>query len=149
MGGKELPTLNPEFERELDSFTRTSYFVLDTGTMPAGTSEQQLEKSKEENFPYADIANQANQRYNQFVSAKASITISGDFSLRAGDAIFLDVPKLESEQTTTVDPTDGGLYIITELCHFISTKGTFTKLNLVRDSFGRSGNHTLNRTGVA
>ena len=149
MGGKELPTLNPEFEKELDSFTRTSYFVLDTGTMPAGTSEQQLEKSKEENFPYADISNQANQRYNQFVSAKASITISGDFSLRAGDAIFLDVPKLESEQTTTIDPTDGGLYIITELCHFISTKGTFTKLNLVRDSFGRSGNHTLNRTGVA
>ena len=104
MGGKELPTLNPEFDRELDSFTRTSYFVLDTGTMPAGTSEQQLEKSKEENFPYDDIANQANQRYNQFVS---------------------------------------------ELCHFISTKGTFTKLNLVRDSFGRSGNHTVNRTGVA
>ena len=72
------------------------------------------------------------------MSAKASITISGDFSLRAGDAIFLDVPKLESEQTTTVDPTDGGLYIITDLCHYITVKESYTKLSLARDSYGRT-----------
>ena len=132
-------------------FTRTTYYVLDTGTIPVGTTEQQLKKSKEENFVYKDIVNQSTMRYNQFFSAKASITIAGDFSLHAGDAIFLDVPKLEEQQTENINSTDGGLYIITDLCHLISPNGTYTKLNLVRDSFGRKGNHisdSVNLQGV-
>ena len=141
LGGKEFPKLNEEFDTE-KPFTRTTYYVLDTGTIPSGGTEDQLKKSKEENFIYGDIANQATMRYNQFFSFKSSITISGDFSLHAGDAIFLDVPRLEAEQTKKIDTTDGGLYIITDLCHFISPQGTFTKLNLIRDSFGRSGNHS-------
>ena len=31
----------------------------------------------------------------------------------------------------------GGNYIIADLCHYVSAKHTLTKLNLVRDSFGR------------
>ena len=71
--------------------------------------------------------------------------------MHAGDAIFLDVPKLEEQQTENINSTDGGLYIITDLCHLISPDGTYTKLNLVRDSFGRKGNHisdSVNLQGV-
>jgi len=141
--GKELPTLNPEFNRTGNNkdFSRTTYYLLDKGTLPSGGIQQQIEKSKEENFEYKNILNQAIMRYNQLYSIKTTITIPGDFSLHAGDAIFIDAPELATE-TTDVSKENGGLYIIADLCHYISPKETYTKLNLVRDSFGRIGNHT-------
>jgi hypothetical protein len=143
LGGKELPVLNPEFNRtgQNKDFSRTTYMLLDKGTLPTGDTKQQVEKSKEENFEPKDILNQAIMRYNQLYSIKTTITIAGDFSLHAGDAIFMDAPELAPE-TKDVSKENGGLYIIADLCHYISTKETYTKLNLVRDSFGRIGNHT-------
>ena len=38
-----------------------------------------------------------------------------------------------------VNKEEGGLYLITDLCHFITAKETYTKLVLTRDSFGRVG----------
>ena len=143
-GGKELPKLNPEFNRiePGKDFSRTTYMLVDTGTLPEGNTKQQIEKSKEVNFDSKKILNQAIMRYNQLYSIKTTITIPGDFSLHAGDAIFIDNPSLTDEKTQGVDREFGGLYIIADLCHYVSTQETFTKLNLVRDSFGRIGNHT-------
>jgi hypothetical protein len=143
LGGKELPVLNPEFNRTgaNKDFSRTTYYLLDKGTLPSGNTDQQISKSTEENFEYKNILNQAIMRYNQLYSAKTTITIPGDFSLHAGDAIFIDAPELATE-TKDVSKENGGLYIIADLCHYISPKETYTKLNLVRDSFGRTGNHT-------
>ena len=143
LAGKELPALNKEFEREGKNkdFSRTTYYLLDTGTLPSGSTKQQLQKSKEENFEYKNILNQSIMRYGQLFSMKTTITIPGDFSLSAGDVVFLDAPELSSE-SERVNKEYGGLYIIADLCHFITPKGTHTKLNLVRDSFGRKGNHT-------
>jgi hypothetical protein len=143
LGGKELPVLNPEFNRTgaNKDFSRTTYYLLDKGTLPSGSTEQQISKSAEENFEYKNILNQAIMRYNQLYSIKTTITIPGDFSLHAGDAIFIDAPELATE-TKDVSKENGGLYIIADLCHYISPKETYTKLNLVRDSFGRIGNHT-------
>jgi hypothetical protein len=143
LGGKELPVLNPEFNRtgQNKDFSRTTYMLLDKGSLPTGDTKQQIEKSREENFEPKDILNQAIMRYNQLYSIKTTITIAGDFSLHAGDAIFMDAPELTPE-TKDVSKENGGLYIIADLCHYISPKETYTKLNLVRDSFGRIGNHT-------
>ena len=147
-GGKKLPTMNKDFDREGDkkNFSRTTYFYLDTGSLPDGTGEgkdqQQLEKSKEENFQYKAIANQSIRRYNQLYSSKMTITIPGDFSLHIGNSLFVDVPKSTKANDDQVNKEDGGLYIIVDLCHFLSGKGTYTKLNLVRDSVGREGNHS-------
>jgi hypothetical protein len=144
LGGKELPVLNPEFNRTgaNKDFSRTTYMLLDKGTLPTGKdAKEQIGKSKEENFEPKDILNQAIMRYNQLYSIKTTITIAGDFSLHAGDAIFMDAPELAPE-TKDVSKENGGLYIIADLCHYVSTKETYTKLNLVRDSFGRIGNHT-------
>ena len=118
-------------------FSRTQYFLLDKGTAPTGNSDQQIEKSAEENFEYGQIANQSMMRYNQLYSMRASITIAGNFSLHAGDAIHVDSPGLEKKNTSDIDRRDGGLYIITDICHKIDSQGTFTQCNLVRDSFGR------------
>jgi len=143
LGGKELPVLNPEFNRTgaNKDFSRTTYMLLDKGTMPTGDTKQQIEKSGKENFEPKDILNQAIMRYNQLYSIKTTITVAGDFSLHAGDAIFMDAPELATE-TKDVSKENGGLYIIADLCHYVSVKETYTKLNLVRDSFGRIGNHT-------
>ena len=143
LGGKELPVLNPEFNRSgaNKEFSRTTYMLLDTGTLPTGNTGQQLEKSREENFEPKDILNQSIMRYNQLYSIKTTITLPGDFSLHAGDAIFIDAPELAPE-TKNISRENGGLYIIADLCHYVSVKETYTKLNLVRDSFGRIGNHT-------
>ena len=80
-------------------------------------------------------------RYNQLFSTKSTITIPGDFSLHAGDVVFCDAKQL-SNTDEEINKEYGGLYIIADLCHYISPKETFTKLNLVRDSIGRKGNHT-------
>jgi hypothetical protein len=149
LGGKELPVLNKEFNREGNNkeFSRTQYMLLDKGTLPTGSGigkgQEQLNKSKEENFLPKDILNQSIMRYGQLFSQKSTITIAGDFSLHAGDVIFLDTPELQTEtKNDDVNKESGGLYIIADLCHYISPKETYTKLNLVRDSFGRKGNHT-------
>ena len=141
LGGKDLPTFNKRFNRD---FTRTTYMLSDTGTLPSGSSAQQISKAKEQNFEIPQVLNQAIRRYNQMFAGMKTITIAGDFSLHAGDVIFVDAPGRNAEKNDQIDKEYGGLYIIADLCHYVSTKETYTKLNLVRDSFGRKGNHTTN-----
>jgi len=128
-------------------FSRTTYYLLDTGTLPTGNTRQQIGKSQEVNFDVKNILNQSIMRYNQLYSSMITVTIAGDFSLHAGDVVYVDVPELSADtKNDQVSKQSGGLYIISDLCHYVTTKGTFTKLNLVRDSFGRTGNHTTNRS---
>ena len=141
LGGKELPTLNEKFDPK-ETFTRTTYMLIDTGTLPTGTTEQQIDGSTEQNFESQKVLNQAIRRYNQMFTGMQTVTIAGDFSLHAGDVVFFDKPGHRAEKGDELDKESGGLYIIADLCHYISSKETYTKLNLVRDSFGRKGNHT-------
>ena len=142
LGGKKLPKLNDEFNNEgaNKEFTRTTYYLLDKGTLATGDTKQQLEKKDEQNFEYKEILNQSIMRYNQFFSSMANVTIPGDFSLRAGNMVYLDVPQLEEKKAENVSKQNSGLYIIAGLTHYIHvTEGTFTKLSLARDSFGKTG----------
>ena len=142
LGGKKLPKLNDEFNNEgaNKEFTRTTYYLLDKGTLATGDTTQQLDKKDEQNFEYKDILNQSIMRYNQFFASTANVTIPGDFSLHAGEMVYLDVPQLEEKKGENVSKQNSGLYIIAGLTHYIHvTEGTFTKLSLARDSFGKTG----------
>ena len=148
LGGKELPTFNPEFGSSDPSkeFSRTTYYLLDTGTLPSGSTQQQLSKSREENKKLKKVINQSIMRYNQLFSTMITVTIAADLSLHAGDAIFVDSPELARDtKNDGVDRQSGGLYIISDICHHYTPRGSYTRLNLVRDSLGRKGNHTTNR----
>ena len=135
-------------------FSRTQYMFLDYGTLVADGDKdpnkwadgarKQLEKSQtHQNFEIKDILNQSSMRYNQLFSNKISVTIPGDFSLHAGDSIFFDGPELTSDdKKDTIDKKDGGLYIIADICHYSTSKETYTKMNLVRDSIERKGTAT-------
>ena len=139
-GGDRLPVLNKEFNNDTSKgdFSITSFQVLGVGGMQIGDTETQLTKSKEIDFNVQQILNQSFMRYNNLFAAQVSITIPGDFSLHAGDAIFVDAPVVESDvQNDDINEESGGLYIISDLAHYISAQETFTRLNLVRDSFGR------------
>ena len=143
IGGKELPKGNEEFEKKNQPlFTRTVYKVKDVGTLPSGSGlgkeQEQLKKSGDENLEMEKVVNQSIMRYNQLFSSMTTITIPGDFTLHAGDAIWVDAASKQQEVCADdVDKEKGGLYIIADLCHYLSQKETYTKLNLIRDSTGR------------
>ena len=144
LAGKNLPVLNKEFNREQPGkeFSRTTFCVLDNGSLPSGSGEgedqEQISKSKKENYQPGVVLNQGIQRMNQLFALETSITIPGDFSLHAGDAIYVDAPELKEDQKDMdVNKQTGGNYIISDVCHYLSAKHTLTRLNLVRDSFGR------------
>ena len=147
MGGKNLPVLNKEFNtddvsgKSKGDFSVTSLKIVGVGGLQTGNTESQLSKSKEIDFSLDQILNQSFMRYNNLFCSQVTITIPGDFSLHAGDVIFVDAPLLSrSEDNPEVNPQSGGLYIIADLAHYLTTNETFTRLNLVRDSFGRKGN---------
>ena len=129
-----LPKFNPNFLQEA---ARTTIGIKDSGTT------KPLDDSESENYTTQDIENQAIMRYNQMFATRVSVTIPGSFSLHAGDLVFFDGPSLrEDTKNDEVDNDSGGLYIIASLCHYVSPERTLTKLSLIRDSFGRTGNHT-------
>ena len=131
---KELATFNPSLIQE---FSRTTMNFLDTGAFGQTANE-----SKENNFDFGGIYNQSIMRYNQVFASKVHILVQGDFELHAGDMIFFDAPSPEEDtKNDEIDKQAGGLYIIASLCHYITPDRTLTKLCLIRDSFGRQGNH--------
>jgi hypothetical protein len=138
-GGKKLPKLNDkEFpNKENNAATKTSYVLIDTGSLPTGNTQQQIKKSQDKNLEESDILNQSTMRYNNLFSSKASITIPGLFKLSAGDTIFIDSPKIENSENPDVNQQYGGKYLISDICHYITQRETYTSANLVRESFGR------------
>ena len=141
LAGKNLPVFNSEFgSQRSGSFTRTTYTLIDTGSLPSGSTDQQIEKSKEPNFDPKNILNQSTMRYNQLFTVRTTITIPGDFSLNAGDIIFVDTLKISDDTNKEFSKEFGGIYMIADLCHYITPSFCYTKLNLVRDSYGRKPN---------
>ena len=146
LAGYELPSFNMEFNvEEADTdFSNTAFMLGTTGQLNYGGIEEQLSKSKEINFDAGKIFQQARMRYNQLFASEITILIPGDFSLHAGDMVWFDSPQNETTENKAcgddVDEQSGGKYLITDLCHYITAKDTYTKLVLIRDSFGRKGN---------
>ena len=142
LAGKDLPKFNSKFDSNQKDYTRTTLYLVDSGTLPEGDTEKQIEASTKPNFEAVRTLNQSIRRYNQLFSGMMEVTIAGDFSLHAGDVIFVDIFSVQAEKDDTLNRESGGLYIIADLCHFLDADATYTKLNLARDSFGRKGNHS-------
>ena len=136
LAAEELPVFNREFDKK---FTRTTYMLVDTGTLPSGDTDAQIEKCEEPNNKPEDTLNQSKMRYNQMFTVRKSITIPADFTLHAGDAIFIDTPEVSDKKVQEINKQVGGLYIIVDLCHYMTAvpPACYTRLNIVRDSYGR------------
>jgi len=152
-GNQKYLTLSGEEIADLGDIakipSRVIWQVKDTGVQPGGDTDEQLDKSKEENFDLSNIYNQSIMRYQQLFSATITITVAGDFSLHAGDAIWVDIAGLKANtEADDINEEDGGVYIISDLSHYVSLKETYTKMNLIRDSTGRKGSHNTFRKGT-
>ena len=137
-GKDDLDSVADEFRLPI---SRVMNRVLDVGTLPPGKDiEEQLKNWKNSPFdPTYDATKtmvQSVMRYNQMFLVKINIMIAGDFSLRAGDMIYCEFPKLSTEPNTRSNKKSGGLYMISSLCHSITTRDSYTSLTLVRDTFG-------------
>ena len=125
-----------------DAPSRIMNKVLDVGTLPLGVNaHDQLDawKNNPDNptFAAAETTAQAAMRYNQLFAIKIDITIAGDFSLRAGDLIHCDFPDLTVDKNKDTNKQTGGDYLIASVCHRVTPENCYTRLTLVRDSFGR------------
>ena len=156
-GGEKLPQLCPDIKSAKggkNDFSRTTFQVLDTGSIPEGKTKsgveqqaqdrfggnEQVEKKEDKNAKPGETLNQAIQRLNQLNTMKISMTLPGDFTLHAGDAVTVDSIKLSVKKENArskVDDQTGGLYIIRDLCHYMTKDVTYTKINVIRDSFGK------------
>ena len=76
-------------------------------------------------------------RYNQLHTQVVDITVPLNSTLNAGSIIRCEFPSLETAKRKEADPDTSGLYMIKELAHYFDSQGSYTKLKLVRDSFGR------------
>ena len=135
--GKEFPQVASGWKIKNESASYT--IVKDNGSLPQGrTVQEQLNRSLDQNFTPEQVVRQARGRYNQMYSNKLTLTIAGDVGLNVGDVIFCDFAEITSDKGN-IDPstTRSGLYMITDLCHRLTTDGTWSRLHCVRDSFGR------------
>ena len=146
LAGENLPELNKRFNKsEADTeYSWTSLQFNSTGQLNVGKVDDQLNKSKDINFDAPKIFNQSKMRYNQLFASQVTVVIPGDFSLHAGDCVWVDIPQADVTPNKAcgdeVDKETGGKYLLTDLCHYITASDTYTKLVLTRDSFGRKGN---------
>jgi len=135
-----LGTKLPEFSKEL-SFTNNQFRptkIITKVESFGSTKKIDKDNSKRKDFNDDKTLAQSMMRYNQLYTVKATITIAGDLSHRAGDLIYCDFQGTTSSKSEQINKRTSGLYIIADLSHYISsTQGIYTKMNLVRDSFGR------------
>ena len=134
-GGKDLPDYGDAFSGKTKrTFEALANYTYNFEPKP----EDQLKKSNEEYFDIRNVITQASARYNQLFTIQLSITIPFDSQLRAGDIILCDFPEISSKKTQPISNKKSGIYMISDLCHYLTPrKGCYTKLNLVRDSYGR------------
>ncbi len=118
-----------------DAVTRTSSRINDTGNLPPGkTWEQQREKSKKINFDIPSITRQAANRINQLFTSQITIIIPCDLGLHVGDLVHCDFPEISAKEVQVVSDNKSGIYMIMDLAHRITKRGSYTSLHLVRDT---------------
>jgi len=137
--GKDFEFVAEEFRKKPSRFMT---HILDLGTIPKGaTSEEQLKNWKSnptlENFDAEKIMVQSIMRYNQLFTIKLNIMIAGDLSLNVGDIILCEFPDIANQKNKLKNTQSSGIYMISSLCHRLTSVDTYTSLTLVRDSFGK------------
>jgi hypothetical protein len=140
-GGTE--TIGKSIENFGDGPSRIMTRILDVGTLPAGKStEDELETWKSDptkpTFDAPKTMVQSVMRYNQIFSIKINIMIEADFTLKAGDIVHCDFPEVSTSKSSGYNKQSSGIYMISSLCHRLTSDQSSTSLTLVRDSFGRT-----------
>ena len=134
----DLPKIDDKSDKTLgDLPTRIFVGMLDVGTVEEDASDEGWNAPSKLNADPAKIHAQSMMRYNQLFTQVLEITIPLNSSLTAGNLINCEFPQTSQSKRKEPDPETSGLYMIKELAHYFDGKGSYSKLKLVRDSFGR------------
>ena len=126
-----LPTLSANDNRTLASVP--SRYIC--GILDIGTTDTKV--SQEGNADPAKIHSQAMMRYNTLFTQILTMTIPLNTNLTAGDILNCEFPRIDQQERKEPDEVQSGLYLVKKLTHFFDSKGSYTKLQLVRDTNGR------------
>lgn len=120
--------------------SRITSNIFDKGVLPPGSNlKKQLEKSKDFlNFDIDKILRQSFARYNNLFSHKLTVKIPGDFSINAGDLVWCDFPEMSGKKNQEISKKKSGIYMVIDISHYITPRGTFTGMNLARESIYRA-----------
>jgi len=141
--GKTLDFIEQQF-LDPDRPCRLMCVVKDNGNLPEGkNAEKQLESWKSNPNTMNDrkdlTLHQSIARFNQLFSNRISITVSGDFTLHAGDIIYCEFPNPSSGNAMESDVNKelSGNYLIADIHQNVTKQYHYTYMNLVRDSVER------------
>ena len=126
-----LPSLSANDNRTLASVP--SRYIC--GILDIGTTDTKV--SQEGNADPAKIHSQAMMRYNTLFTQILTMTIPLNTNLTAGDILNCEFPRIDQQERKEPDEVQSGLYLVKKLTHFFGSKGSYTKLQLVRDTNGR------------
>ncbi len=108
-----------------------------TGVLDYGTIERKDKNSLKKNADPMEYQSQAMMRYNILHTVELIMTIPLNSLLSAGDLIKCKFGKVSTSKDKTIDDEQSGLYMIKEVVHYFESKGSYSKLKLVRDTFGK------------
>lgn len=116
---------------ETESFTRTNFFLLDSGLTNPGISTSIINNERY-------YLPQSIMRYNLLMSQVLDITVPCNLKLKAGDVITCEFKKRSTSDLSSgsIGQLQSGRYIITHLCHNFTPKRSFSSLRIVRDTSG-------------
>ena len=130
--------------------TRLMSHVFDVGTMPNGTGNDQFDQWKsaktDPNYDAENTMAQSVMRYNQMFSVKTNVTIAADYSIKAGDIVKCKFPEVRGDRKDGTNPQTDGIYMVASVCHRVTSRDSFTRLALVRDSFGTKSGYKSSST---
>lgn len=107
-------------------------------TYDFGTVEKKVSQDFTQNID--DYYSQRKMRYNTLFTQDVSIQVSVNTNLHAGDLVTCILPKTQQCPSDDIDQDQiSGIYMIKELRHHFDTRGSYTSMRLIRDTFGLYG----------
>jgi len=150
-GGIQMPTLSKEiadaFATDGALLSRRFTKIDSVGELPEGSVTEQIEKKTDPNLVLEEVIVQSSMTYNKLFTMSMKVTITGDYSLRAGDIIHCDFPEQSSKKEGGIDKELSGKFMIADICTQLTSKTIFTRMHIVRDSFGRQANSSVGAQG--
>ena len=140
---EKMENLGEDFKIDLPPIDETGKTIGDipsryiTGTIDIGVTEKAGKNSRKKNAEPMEYKSQAMMRYNTIFTNNCTMTIPLNTNLVAGSLIECQFAKITTDQDKVIDTKQSGLYMIKELVHFYQSDGSYTKLKLIKDTFGK------------
>ena len=119
------------------SYTEVPSKIL-TSVYDYGTVEKEVTQEETQN-PDEFLA-QRKMRYNTLFTQDLGVQVSVNTNLQAGNIIKCLFPKTQECPTDDIDQDQlSGLYMIKEIRHHFDTRGSYSSMRLIRDTYGLYG----------